>query len=68
MFNNSNWWTLSAFYGNTIDAYYLKANGEFPLLGNTGYMYGGDRPTLYLSSNIKITDGNGSKSNPYTLG
>ena len=26
------------------------------------------RPTLYLSQDIKITDGNGSQSNPYQLG
>lgn len=26
------------------------------------------RPTIYLASNVKITGGNGSLENPYTLG
>ena len=67
MFNNSNWWTMSAFDGNTLDVYYISANGNFPLLGNTAYLYAGERPTLYLSSDIKITGGNGSQSDPYQI-
>ena len=42
--------------------------------GNIGYIeagetvYTGIYPTLYLSSDIQITGGDGSQSNPYTLG
>ena len=67
MFNNSNWWTMSAFDGNTLDVYYISANGNFPLLGNTAYLYAAERPTLYLSSDIKITGRNGSQSDPYQI-
>ena len=45
MFNNSNWCgPCQLFDGNTLDVYYISANGNFPLLGNTAYLYAGERP------------------------
>ena len=45
------------------------------MVSRDGYLYRGEaysgftvRPTFYLKSNVKITGGNGSPENPYTLG
>ena len=38
------------------------------MIANYGYSSeSAIRPTLYLSSEVKITGGDGSQSNPYTL-
>ena len=62
----SYWWTLSpdaGFSGNSFK------------VGSNGYVYNGFvttnantvRPAVYLSSEVKITGGDGSQNNPYTL-
>ena len=60
-------WTLSA-NSNATDTVYLNFGGL--IFFNTSVndtIYGDVLPTVYLSSNIKITGGNGSSSNPYTI-
>ena len=73
MFNSSmNWWTLSALDNSSTFSLYVEG-----INGTTG---GGNinskgvissdnavRPSVYLSSDIQITGGNGSQSNPYQL-
>ena len=53
-----------------------NANVTGTVLFNSGYIYGGIigintnqniRPSLYLISEVKITNGDGSQNNPYTL-
>ena len=55
----------------------FSSNSAFVFLGRSVgflnyYDYGdsafGTRPVLYLSSNVKITDGTGESTNPYKLG
>ena len=67
MYYSSNWWwTLSPSSGNSYDLFDVSNDG------NVNYYYALDtysavRPALYLSSEVKITGGNGSQSNPYTF-
>ncbi len=60
------WWSLSP---------YLGENSEFVIFSLYGTVLGshtsdtrfGIRPALYLSSDIKITGGDGSQNNPYEI-
>lgn len=65
--DNTNWWTLTPYSGDDYQTFVILSNtGElshFPNYNNSFEV----RPVLYLSSNIKITGGDGSKSNPYTI-
>ncbi len=63
MNNGSEWWTLTPYSSSSIIVFYIEL-----------YHYGYDNvdnlprevhPTIYLSSNIKITGGDGSQNNPY---
>ena len=62
----SYWWTLSpSAIGSDFSFYvysygYVNANG----VGSNGIAV---RPVVYLSSEVKITDGDGSQSNPYQI-
>ena len=68
MFNSSLvWWTLSPRAGTSYVAFYVDSNGI--VAGNNynvnfGYAVS---PVVYLSSEVKITGGNGTQSNPYTI-
>ena len=67
MYINNDWWTLSAdsTYFDSGYVYYILESGELNFrYANSSYMI---RPALYLSSSIKITGGDGSQSNPYTI-
>ena len=64
--NATSWWTLSlsaSVSGNPFLVYW------YGLIDDLNYIYGtnGVRPVVYLTSEVKITSGNGSQSNPYTL-
>ena len=71
MFNGNYWWTLSPSSGQSFLTFIVYLNG---LITNDGVFAhvsgssGGVRPTLYISSKVKITGGDGSQSNPYILG
>ena len=62
----SYWWTLSpSAIGSDFSFYvysygYVNANG----VGSNGIAV---RPVVYLSSEVKITGGDGSQSNPYQI-
>lgn len=67
--NNTDWWTLTpAIYGtgtnNVYYVIYLGGNNEYPGVEVGKY---GVRPVVYISSEVKITGGDGSQSNPYTI-
>ena len=59
----NSWWTLSPRDDNSYAVFRVSSAGGIGS-GSTTY---GVRPTVYLSSDIKITGGNGSSSNPYTI-
>ena len=63
MYLNSKWWTLS--YSGNGSNYYSNQNGYFNY--GSGFGVTGIRPTLSLTSDIKITGGDGSQNNPYTI-
>ena len=67
LFNSSFQWTISprAESSTAVNAFYVTSGG------NVGYYsayYGSHvRPVVYLISNVKISSGTGSKSDPFTL-
>ena len=72
---NNNWmfmgldeWTISRSSDYTYSAYlaFIVRNTGGVDLGNVGY-YFGVRPSFYLKSNVAITSGDGTSSNPYRL-
>ena len=63
--NISYWWTLTpdSELSDTVNVILIDGR-----VGGTGcYNNYGIRPTVYLSSDIKIISGNGSQSNPYVI-
>ena len=67
LFNSANQWTLSQYTDNNSSVFYVSSYGD---MGATGVRENpfNIRPTLYLKSNVKITGGDGTSTNPYTLG
>ena len=60
------WWTLSTRKESMYYSFYVGStlNVNFQTVKGYGYSV---RPTLYLSSEVKITGGDGSQSNPYQI-
>ena len=73
--NDMNWlyniktdeWLLSQVSTNKYYVFSISSIGSIVTGGVTNRQYA-VRPTLYLTSSIKITGGSGTSSNPYTLG
>ena len=66
MFNNGNWWTLSPGSGYSNIVFCVSSNG---FVGASAFYADiAVRPAITLSSEVQITGGDGSQSNPYTLG
>ena len=65
IFNSSYQWTITprASYSNRV--FYMSSSGF--VNGNHTINTNGVRPVVFLKSNIKIVDGDGSSSNPYIL-
>ena len=64
--NNIFWWTLSPLDGNSNYAFNVGSDGI--VRNDVVYSDGSAvRPVVYLSSEVNITGGNGSQSNPYTI-
>ena len=59
-------WLFSQFSGDSRDAFFVFLSGVHygNSVSNNGYAV---RPVLSLSSNVKISGGEGTSSNPYTL-
>ena len=67
MYINDYWWTLSPDAGNSNNVFFVDSVGYVSF--NSAYVTNNAvRPAVYLSSEVKITGGDGSQSNPYTLG
>ncbi|MBQ9318970.1 MAG: hypothetical protein IJR82_05000 [Bacilli bacterium] len=56
---------LSSRAGTSTHVLYVHSDGN--LSNNLSYISHGVRPVVYLKSDIKITDGDGSKGSPYKL-
>ena len=58
-------WTLTPHSPTSYNAFYIKENGSVSgiYVDNTHAIF----PTLYLNSNVKITNGEGTESNPFIL-
>ena len=72
MFNSDTWWTLSPYSSSSITVFYVDykngiANPSNIFSGHATYNAATVRPTVTLSSEIKITGGDGSQSNPYII-
>ena len=73
--NDMNWlyniktdeWLLSQVSTNKYYAFSISSIGSIVTGGVTNRQYA-VRPTLYLTSSVKITGGSGTSSDPYTLG
>ncbi len=61
------WWTLSPYAGNSDRVFTVRSSGEFTYSSGSRYTYGAVFPSVYLSSKIKITGGDGSSSDPYQI-
>ena len=60
------WWTVSPLSDDRW-LELVRTSGNFDYYGGNANENYGVRPVLYLSSEVKITGGDGSKSNPYTI-
>ena len=66
-------WTASGQLGTSGYLLVVRANGRVSNLTsygagwNGGIKFGIYRPVIYLSTNVKITSGNGSSTSPYQL-
>ena len=66
MHNNDDWWTVSPLSDDRW-LELVRTSGNFDYYGGNANEHYGVRPVLYLSSEVKITGGDGSQSNPYTI-
>ena len=68
MFYSSNWWwTLSPYFGGS-DIVFRVGSNDGGLTGRSAsYANIAVRPALYLSSEVQITGGTGTQSDPYTI-
>ena len=63
------WWTLSPTAGRSETVFDVDYFSGYGCLDYTDAKNGNAfLPVVYLSSEVKITGGNGSQNNPYTLG
>ena len=65
IFNQSNQWTITPHSSYSCSVFTLINAGY--VNGSDAYYAYGVRPVVFLKSNIKIVDGDGSSSNPYIL-
>ena len=67
MYINTSWWLLSPVYGSSSDVFAVVNYGNLSHDGGADSKVTEVRPVVTLSSNIKITGGDGSQSNPYII-
>lgn len=63
--NNNIWWTLTQDGSLSSGVFTVNVYGTFDYM--TASLMQQVRPTLYLSSEIKITGGTGTSSDPYQI-
>ena len=66
LFNSSLQWTITPFFSNSNVIVIINSTGD--IYRSRAYdTTVGVNPVVILKSNVKIVDGDGSSSNPYTL-
>ena len=65
-YSSDYWWTLSPRSGNSLNVFRVISDGYVGHI-TTGATDGAVRPAITLSSEVKITGGDGSQSNPYII-
>ena len=60
----SHFWTLSSNIRDSYNVFYSQSDGY---ISYGFYLNLGVKPTLYLSSEVQITGGDGTRSNPYQI-
>ena len=66
MYNGNEFWTLSPYSGDDTNVFFVRNAGNLEFgnsVLNSLYIH----PVVYLSSEVQITDGLGTKNNPYTI-
>ena len=66
MYTYDNWWTLSPYSGTSNSVFHVVTGGDVSSTGASG-KYFVVRPAITLSSEVQITGGIGTKSDPYIL-
>ena len=64
--SSDSWWTLSPNSSNSIYVFFVNYNGAVGSI-NASTTNHAVRPTVTLSSEVQITGGDGSQSDPYTI-
>ncbi len=65
-YSSDYWWTLSPRSGNSLNVFRVISDGYVGHI-TAGATDGAVRPAITLSSEVKITGGDGSQSNPYII-
>ncbi len=63
MHNSTTWWTLSPASGSSYRMFRVYLDSDFSY--NDANYSSGVRPVVYISSDVQITGGDGSQSNPF---
>ena len=66
IFNSASQWTITPISSSSIRVFFLVSPGDLNHAYTSDANYG-VRPVVFLKSNIKIVDGDGSSSDPYIL-
>ena len=66
LFNNTSQWTLTPYTSDSYHVFYVSPTG-FVDCYNLAKYSGGVRPSVYLTSNVSISGGDGTMNNPYIL-
>ena len=67
LYSGSYEWLLPQYSGNSSRAFLVSWSGYVNHSDLVNNSENGARPVLYLSSNVKISSGNGTSQSPYTL-
>ncbi len=65
MQNNTNWWTLSPYAGDSSNVFFVYSDGFVDIYSVINPF--AVRPSLYLSSKVQIVSGDGSKEIPFEI-
>ena len=65
IFNSSSQWTLTSVSSDSYDVFIVDMIGV--VSGYHSYLLNWFRPSVYLTSDVSISGGDGSMNNPYTL-
>ena len=65
LYTGSSQWTLTPYSGISIYVFLVYSNGNVDV--NSAFGRSGVSPAIYLSSNVKISGGDGSSSSPFIL-